>query len=364
MFFANIVLNNPNAARSEAQDDWIRIFHDTSTGKNTYYYRQNQGGGSFGPSTTFDVDMNCDAGPRYAFHDFNNDGLADFFCLKGGSAVQVSLNRGGNPPRFQNIGEVVPTHDGYNAEDVRIADIDGDGRADYCLINTDGYLVCSRNGGQGDSYSWQGFSTVDGLRGLVFNARKRGNDEVIITDINGDFKDDLLFIGDNGNSDTYINNRGWGAGIVPDWRSAGITHPGQGDYGIRENIKFGRIYGSGRRDYIYLKEEKTYYDVIVWENQGYGGTKRKGDGNFYCDMRGTGCESCGAHSLFARLIFTADDYVWIYMVSPASSSTYTFTYLCRTVMQTRLNCSPTSTSHRTVSQFSKSPDKANCRRGA
>ena len=34
----------------------------------------------------------------------------------------------------------------------------------------------------------------------------------------------------------------------------------------------------------------------VWQNTGGGGTKRKADGNFYCDMRGTG----------------ADDYVWIY----------------------------------------------------
>jgi hypothetical protein len=36
--------------------------------------------------------------------------------------------------------------------------------------------------------------------------------------------------------------------------------------------------------------------VRVWENTGGGGTKRKADGNFYCDMRGTG----------------SDDYVWIY----------------------------------------------------
>lgn len=46
--------------------------------------------------------------------------------------------------------------------------------------------------------------------------------------------------------------------------------------GVREQIKFGRIYGSGRRDYIYLKEEDTYYDMLVWENQGAGGTKLKG----------------------------------------------------------------------------------------
>ena len=69
-----------------------------------------------------------------------------------------------------------------------------------------------------------------------------------------------------------------------------------GDGATRDQIKFGRIYGSGRLDYIYLKEEATYYDVQVWENKGSGGTRRKADGNFYCDMRGTG----------------ADDYVWIW----------------------------------------------------
>ncbi|KAK3315918.1 carbohydrate esterase family 3 protein [Apodospora peruviana] len=296
MFFANIVVNNPGAPRSEALDDWIRVFHDPDTGKNTYYYRQNQGGGVFGPSTTFDVDMNCDSGPRYAFHDFNNDGLADFFCLQLGSAVSVSLNRGGNPPRFESIGMVVPTHSGYTERDVRIADIDGDGRADYCLINADGYLLCSRNGGQGDKHSWQGFSDQTGLTGMTFNKRKRGLDELIIADLNGDFRDDLMFIGDNGNAHTFVNMRGWGSGIVPDWRDTGITHPGQGQYGIRHLIKFGRIYGSGRKDYIYLNETKTHYDVVVWENVGGGSTKRKADGNFYCDMRGSG----------------ADDYVWIY----------------------------------------------------
>jgi hypothetical protein len=83
---------------------------------------------------------------------------------------------------------------------------------------------------------------------------------------------------------------------VPNWRSAGQTHAGQAVTGIQDSIKFGRIYGSNRLDYIFLKEEKEYYDVVVWQNQGAGGTKLKADGNYYCDMRGSG----------------SDDYVWIY----------------------------------------------------
>jgi hypothetical protein len=156
---------------------------------------------------------------------------------------------------------------------------------------------CSRNAGQGLNYFWQGFKTEGGLRERVFDKyATQDHSGIILTDLNGDFRDDFLFIGNNGNVQSWMNMRGWGAGIVPDWTSAGLTHPGQGESNVARNIKFGRIFGSGRRDYIYLKEEKTYFDVYVWENLSGGSTKRKADGNYYCDMRGTG----------------RDDYVWIY----------------------------------------------------
>ncbi|KAK0384091.1 hypothetical protein NLU13_8180 [Sarocladium strictum] len=295
IFFANIVKNDPNADRALALDDWIRIFTDTA-GSATYYFRQNLGGGRFGPSTTFDPGLNCpESSSRRAWGDFNNDGLDDFFCIGSGAAVSVSLNRGGSPPRFESIGVVVPAS-AANADQVRIADIDGDGRADFCVVET-GAARCSRNGGKGDDHFWQGFITEGGRRDLVFNARSAPIDSWVFGDMNGDFRSDILFVGDNGNVETWINRRRRGAGIVPGWASSGITHAGQGDSGIRGNIKFGKIYGSNRLDYIYLKEERDWFDVRVWENTGQGGTKQKGDGVFYCDMRGTG----------------TDDYVWIYM---------------------------------------------------
>lgn len=296
IFFADIIKNDPNSERVLSLDDWIRVYTDLS-GKKTYYFRQNLGSGKFGPSTTFDPGMSCPDGSGHAFGDFNNDGLDDFFCIRDGASVQVSLNRGGSPPKFESIGTVVPSSTGWNIGDVRIADIDGDGRVDFCLVNVAGSEVkCSRNGGNGDKYSWQGFSTVDGIRGVVFNKKKDFQSSFQFADMNGDFRDDLLFVGDNGNVETWINRRTRGSGIVPDWVSSGITHQGQPAIDIRNHIKFGRIYGSNRVDYIFLKEEETYFDVRVWENKGSGGTKQKGDGVFYCDMRGTG----------------SDDYVWIY----------------------------------------------------
>lgn len=75
-----------------------------------------------------------------------------------------------------------------------------------------------------------------------------------------------------------------------------MTHVGQAVSGLKDKIKFGKIIGSNRLDYIYLVEGDEWYDVWVWRNTGSGGTKRKADDSFYCDMRGTG----------------ADDLVWIY----------------------------------------------------
>lgn len=297
MYFADIIKINPNSDRSFALDDWIRVY-TTADGEKTYYFRQNLGGGNFGPSRTFDPGIDCPYPSDHTFGDFNNDGLDDFFCLRSSGGISVSLNRGGIPPRFESIGQVVPSSSTSEGT-VHIADIDGDGRADFCLVDFSGVVRCSRNGGQGDNHFWQGFSSENGLRGVVFDMTQNPTSLYYFGDINGDYRSDILRIGNNGNVETFINRRGRGSGIVPDWVSSGITHQGQpvGPLeSIRNNIKFGKIYGSNRLDYIYLKEEKDYFDVLVWENKGSGGTKLKADGNFYCDMRGTG----------------SDDYVWIY----------------------------------------------------
>jgi hypothetical protein len=70
---------------------------------------------------------------------------------------------------------VVPASGNFTAADVRIADIDGDGRADVCFIHDNGDIGCSRNGGQGSNYYWQGFSTDTGLRDIVFTGKNKGD---------------------------------------------------------------------------------------------------------------------------------------------------------------------------------------------
>ncbi len=77
--------------------------------------------------------------------------------------------------QFYSIGVVVPDIAPFKPEDVRIADIDGDGRADLCFVHDTGEIGCSRNGGFGTGHYWQGFSTPGDLRGTVFTDKNKGN---------------------------------------------------------------------------------------------------------------------------------------------------------------------------------------------
>lgn len=77
----------------------------------------------------------------------------------------------------------VAIDEGPTQKYIRLGDIDGDGRCDYCALNDDGSMRCWRNGGLKDiSDNWQDM-------GVVFNARDFGDiDGVRLVDINGDVR--------------------------------------------------------------------------------------------------------------------------------------------------------------------------------
>lgn len=90
--------------------------------------------------------------------------------------------------------------------------------------------------------------------------------------------------------------------MVPYWDPIGTTHGGLASFNVSNAnlaVKFGRLYGSGRQDYIWVEKEKVdggyKHHLHVFKNTGHGGTYVKGDGSNYCDMDGDGL----------------DDYIWI-----------------------------------------------------
>ncbi|KAL2821315.1 SGNH hydrolase-type esterase domain-containing protein [Aspergillus cavernicola] len=230
--------------------------------------------------------------------DVNGDGLDDFICIGPEGDMYVSVNRGGSPPTFEYLGLY---HSNPRAESsqthVRLGDIDGDGRLDYCLIAGNGDISCWRNGWIDDRAEyWQAL-------GIVFAGKGKGDiDGVRLIDINGDGRADWLYVHDDGSVDTYINNRGHDKSLRPDWSNSGRTHAGMGEKGARTFVQFARLTSSGRADYIWQdpkKNENSEISMAIylhwWRNDGSGGTRLKSDGNYYCDMTGDGL----------------DDYIWV-----------------------------------------------------
>jgi len=130
-------------------------------------------------------------------------------------------------------------------------------------------------------------------------------------DLNGDKKDDLLWVDDNGQVTTWINRRGFSVGLGPQWVSHGITHGGSGH---PVNVTFGAFMGSGRADYALGSIKNGNVWIDRWENHDAGGTMVRGDGTFYCDMTGDGSDDYVFINSAGNITLFQNDHNWGYWV--------------------------------------------------
>ncbi|KAH8895341.1 hypothetical protein GQ53DRAFT_855657 [Thozetella sp. PMI_491] len=276
------------------------------------------GQGSFTKINDMIPDMTCI--PRgLHFIDMTGDGLDDIVCIDPSGNAYLSVNQGdgnraaGKPPTFKRVSDtaLIKTNEGYAQDRVVLGDIDGDGRGDYGIIDDSGNVHFWRNGWIDPIPKyWQAL-------GLRFTAKGMGDIRgVRFEDINGDGRDDWLWVGTEGATTTWTNARSCAKGVQGDglnvaWRqgfftgqTSGPTHLGMAAYqtadesDLRGRIHFARIYGTpsafgnlGRQDYVFLQHEKLSsgkhkFQMRVWQSTGEGGTKVKADGNKYCNMVG------------------------------------------------------------------------------
>ncbi|GES66464.1 esterase [Aspergillus terreus] len=298
-------------------DDMIIFQKDNDSGTVTFVsytnnvHTEEQG---FTKGGTFSTHNNCNPGGVH-FIDVNGDGLDDYICIALDGTTYAGINNGdgdaesNKPPSFTDIG-LWKSPEGYDQAHVRLADIDGDGRADYCGLADNGDVTCWRNGWIEDVPAyWQPLGKrftgkgMGDLRGVRFE------------DINGDGRDDWMWVDDDGATTTYTNSRSCikgesGDGLNVVWRqgfyqdaNSGPSHPGMGGIfgtsGLRDQVYFARIYGEvadfgelGRQDYVFIKKDTSdenlgpMYYVYVWKSKGAGGAKIKADGDRYCNMMG------------------------------------------------------------------------------
>ncbi|MBD0738645.1 FG-GAP-like repeat-containing protein [Streptomyces sp. CBMA29] len=193
---------------------------------------------------------------RVRWGDFDGDGRADYLTIASTGAVSVWLNRGGDGHGgWAPLGQVATGRTG-DADRVRFADFDGDGRTDYILIGDGGEISVWLNRGGDGRGGWAPL-------GQIATGRTADASHVRFADFDGDGKTDYVLIGAGGEISAWLNRGGDGHG---GWALLGQVATGRtADAG---RVRFADFDGDGRAEYVLIG---TGGDVSIWLNRGGDG---------------------------------------------------------------------------------------------
>ncbi|GAA1956524.1 FG-GAP-like repeat-containing protein [Catenulispora subtropica] len=201
---------------------------------------------------------------RVRWADFDGDGHADYLTVNADGSVDVWLNKGGDGHGGWNPLGQVAVGLTTDASHVRIADFDGDGRADYILINPNGSVSVWLNRGGDGHGGWTALGQV--ATGLTTDASK-----VRFADFDGDGRTDYLLFSDSGAISVWLNRGGDTAG---GWWSIGQIATGLTSDPTK--VRIADIDGDGYADYTQINADGS---LNTWQNQGgdgHGGWKSLG----------------------------------------------------------------------------------------
>ncbi|MGW6836188.1 FG-GAP-like repeat-containing protein [Streptomyces sp. NPDC054949] len=137
------------------------------------------------------------------FADFDGDGRTDYWRISDSGAVNVHLNRGGDTPGaggWVDLGQIATGTTPDRAR-VRLADLDGDGRADYSTVNPNGSLTTYLNRGGDRHGGWYG-------AGQTASGVTTAHERVQLADVTADTHADYLVQEPDGPITVYAFNGG------------------------------------------------------------------------------------------------------------------------------------------------------------
>lgn len=143
------------------------------------------------------------------FADINGDGRDDWLHLYSDSSVLAFENQGIDNGQFRwSAGRLIaPGVSGATREAIRFADVNGDGRDDYLRTSEAGAIHAYIN--TPDSHGvihWE--ARLNWAPGVSYGSRSK----LRLADVDGDRRADYLMVGADGNVHAYINDGGAGAG--------------------------------------------------------------------------------------------------------------------------------------------------------
>jgi lysophospholipase L1-like esterase len=245
--------------------------------------------------------------------DMDGDGKDDYIYVGSDGSLTVYLNGGQNSAAANdwlftstNGGQVIATGIGFAGSQILLADINGDGLADYLAVNaTTGAVTCYYNGGA-DSTAANGWFWSDG--GVIASGIGEGAG-VRFADIDGDGRADYIWLSDSGAATVYINKVG-----EEDSNFVALNggQPiGSGVGGARADIRFADINGDGRADYVWVNAANG--SIQIWQNEvGFESTDWLGLGEL-----ASGIGTVGSDITFAHMSSGRADYI---AVNPTSGA--------------------------------------------
>lgn len=229
-------------------------------------------------------------GPGVTFADIDGDGLDDYIWISKDGIVTAYRNGGqgsGGPSSgtwiWIPMGVIARNIGGGVRDTIIFGDIDGDGRADYHVVNNaTGALTSFLNMGPGINPTWQPLGQIASGLG--------GGGEVMLADLNGDGRADYIWSNPaTGVVTAYINTRGLASGLGPVWIPANL---GLTFLGAKFNqIAFADFNNDGKADYFTQAEFALQLSI----SQSSGLAYVTGDGTRFADLNGDG----------------RDDYIWM-----------------------------------------------------
>jgi hypothetical protein len=196
--------------------------------------------------------------------DLNGDGKADYIIVDDKTgAISVYLNQGQNSNAhlgwsWVSVGKIASgTAPGKT---IRFADINGDGKADYLAVDTHGGVTAYLNGGANPQAN---LGWVWTPVGKIASGAGPGN-EIRFADIDGDGRADYLVVDKSTGSVAEYKNGGPKPGANGGWVwiSQGKIADGVGSTG--QSIVFGAVSTRGRADYLVITPSSGA--VFLWAN--------------------------------------------------------------------------------------------------
>ncbi|MFI1971492.1 FG-GAP-like repeat-containing protein [Streptomyces cinnamoneus] len=218
--------------------------------------------------------------------DINGDGKADYLVVEDNGSVHGYVNNGGDGHGGWIDQGIIATGTGAPGTKVRFADINADGKADYLVLDDNGSVHAWTNNSDTAKDSWTD-------RGVIATGTGALASRVRFADINADGKADYLVLDDNGSVHAWTNNGGDGHG---GWTDQGIIATGTG---VPANkVRFADINADRKADYLVLDDNGSVHawthnsDTAKdsWTDQGIivSGTPTPDGGIRFSDIDGDG----------------------------------------------------------------------------